>query len=216
MGYLVKYKKSDFVRLSWKEYFQILDNALEKLSKYLKENKIKIDAVVAILRGGAFPAAYITYKLNLLRILPVQYKYFFVNKKIELRKIFEFPKSAIKKSKPTFLLVENNHCFGLIAEIAARDLKKRFPNCKVIYVAEAMDYSYRKNKYADKIFYGKLTNETKKLTKEQIKRIGIKNFCNLFPWESMDEEWSSVSSKQFEYGDLSETFKISKKKLVIE
>ena len=56
MAYLAKYKKSDFKKVSWKEYNKTLEILLKKLQRYIKKHKIKIDAVVPILRGGAFQA----------------------------------------------------------------------------------------------------------------------------------------------------------------
>lgn len=100
--------------MSWEDYGKILENLGQKVEKYVKENNIKIDAVVPILRGGMFPGGYLTYKLGLLRVLTVQYKYFFVDGKIELRKILGLPKDGLSlPAKPTFLLVEGNHCYGV-------------------------------------------------------------------------------------------------------
>jgi len=211
MAYLAKYKKEDFERLSWKEYGVTLEKLYGKLSKYLEKNYTKIDAVVPILRGGAFPGAFLAFRLNLLRILSVQYKYFFVKDRIELRKIIDFSKRGLDlPKKATFLLVENNHCFGITAITAARDLKKKFPNCRIIYAADHMDYSYKGNKYAEVFFYGRLTNETKALKKEECKRKKIKNIMYLFPWESIDEELVTVKGKQFKYNDLRATLNYSK------
>lgn len=214
MSYLAKYKRKDFIKMSWEDYGQILEKLYRKVSKYLKEKKIKIDAAVPILRGGAFPGAFLAFKLDLIRILPVQYKYFFVKKKIELRKILTFPKVSLPK-KTTFLLVENNHCFGLTASTAAKDLKRRFPGCKIIYAADHIDYSYQKIKQVKAIFYGRLTNETRALNKKECKEKGIENISYLFPWEKLDEEWTTVKGKQFKYQDLKSTLRTSKTKVVI-
>lgn len=217
MSYLAKYKKEDFIKMSWDDYGKILEKLYKKVSKYLKENNIKIDAVVPILRGGAFPGTYLTFKLNLLRILPVQYKYFFIGKKIELRKILDFPRTNLNlPKKPIFLLVENNHCFGLTNSSAAKDLKKKFPNCRIISAVDHMDYSYQKVECAEKIFYGRLTNETRVLTKKECKEKRIENISYLFPWEKLDEEWITVKGKQFKYGDLKSALKSSKLKIEID
>lgn len=203
MSYLAQYKKEDFKKMSWEDYGKILENLGEKVEDYVKQNNIKIDVVVPILRGGAFPGAFLAYKLGLLRIVPVQYKYFFTDGKIELRKILGFPKeSLVLPVKPVFLLVEGNHCFGLTGTTAAKDLKTEFPDSKIIYAADTMDYGYKKNDFADAIFYGKLTNETRVLTPEQCGEKGIENISNIFPWEDIEEEWTTVQGKQFEYGDL--------------
>lgn len=221
MSYLAKYKKSDFKRLSWEKYGEILEKLFEKVRKYVKENNIDIDAVVPdavvpILRGGAFPGTFLAFKFHLLRILPVQYKYFFEGRSLVLKKLFGLSKSDFKaKGNPVFLLVENNHCFGLTAETAAKDLKTEFPDCKIIYAADTMDYSYQKNKYAEAIFYGRLSNETKKLSDEECRKIGIDIKSALFPWEDIEEEFATVQGKQFRYADVEKVSAASESKAKI-
>lgn len=204
MSYLAKYKKSDFKQLSWEEYGKTLEILYRKLNKYVKEGGIKIDAVVPILRGGAIPGTYLAYKFHVLRVLPIQYHYRFVKNKIELRQILGVSRKALNlPAKSTFLLVEGNHCFGLTATNAAKDIKKIFPDCKIIYAADHMDYSYQKIDDVDAIFYGKLTNETRGLTKKECPKKGVENpLSYLFPWENITEEWVTVQGKQFEYQDF--------------
>lgn len=232
MSYLAKYKKSDFKRLSWEKYGKILEKLFEKVSKYIKENNIEIDAVVPILRGGAFPGTFLAARLHLLRILPVQYKYFFeahgnavsggaeklrfsCRKEIILKKLFGFLKTDINKEQPVFLLVENNHCFGLTAQTAAKDLKTEFPNCRIIYASDTMDYSYQKNEHAEAIFYGELTNDTKTLSEEDAKQKGISNKMHLYPWENLEEEWTTVQGEQFKYEDVEKVSASSESKAKI-
>lgn len=204
MAYLAKYKKNDFKKLSWEEYGKILEKLYQKVNKYLIENNIGIDAVVPILRAGAFPGTYLAYKFHILRILPLQYHYRFTDNKIELVRILGITKKTIKlPRKPTFLLIEGNHCFGLTAQAAAKDLKETFPDCKIVYAADHMDYSYQKIENVNAIFYGKLTNETRALNKVECLKKGIENpLSYLFPWEELEEEWITVQGKQFKYGDV--------------
>ena len=215
MSYLAEYRKEDFKQVSWDDYGKTLDKLCNKVKKYLKENDIRIDAVVPILRGGAFPGAYLAFRLNLLRILPVQYKYFFSSRKIELKQVLSLPKISLPE-KPIFLLVEQNHCFGVTASAAAKDLKDQFPGCRIIYAADHMDYSYQKTENADMIFYGRLTNETRALNKEECKEKEISPYSYLFPWENMKEEWTTVLGKQFGYSDLEKVLETSKTRETIE
>ena len=211
MAYLSLYKKSDFKQLTWGEYEKLLDSMVRQIRAYTKRKKIKIDAVVPIMRGGMFPGGYLTFKLDMLRILPVQYKYFFVGGDVVLKKIFWFPKAEIAKPNPVFLLVENNHCFGVTAATAAEDLKKIFPGCKIIYATDTMDYSYRNAvKDAEASFHGLYTNDTKTMDQQQCKASGVKNWTNVFPWENFEEEWQTVNAKQYKYSDLNTEFPHSK------
>lgn len=211
-----KYKKEQFVKLSWDEYGQLLEKLLVKVKTHLETNTITIDAVMPILRGGAFPGGFLASRLKVLRILPVQYKYFFEDGKVILKKIFGLDKVPTDLGKsPTILLVENNHCFGLTASTAAKDLKTLIPNCKILYAADNMDYSYQKNEYADAIFYGELTNDTLALTEEEAKRKGLLPTFHLYPWETIEEEWTTVQGKQFEYSGYQQIGKTAETKVEI-
>lgn len=213
MSNLSKYRKKDFKQISWEEYGKILEVLYKKVNKYLKDNDLKVDAVVPILRGGAFPGTYLAYQLHSLKILPVQYKYFFAGKKYELRKLTDYPKTEFNLSKdPVFLLVESNHCFGNTAQTAVNDLKEAFPGCKIIYAADHIDYSYQKIKGVETILYGIITNETRGMNKEEIKKFKQGNISYLLPWEGIDEEWTTVQGKQFKF----DTEAVGEKKLEID
>lgn len=203
---LKKYKKENYYVQSWHEYQVELETLIKKVTEYVGENKINIDAVVPILRGGNIPATFLAYALNVLTISPVQYKYFFVPGKCELRRLMSINKTLIKKEAPTFLLVEGNHCYGNQAKYAAMDLKKDFPDSTIIYAASNMDYKYQDVvKDASVSFYGKLTNCCKELTDEQCKKLGIEYKKDpIFPWENIEEEWEIVELKQHEYNNAEE------------
>ncbi|PIR62143.1 MAG: hypothetical protein COU66_00080 [Candidatus Pacebacteria bacterium CG10_big_fil_rev_8_21_14_0_10_44_11] len=202
---LTRYKRSNYHVQTWEEYVPELNTMSKKVIDYIKKNTITIDAVVPLLRGGNIPATYLAYKLDILRILPVQYKYFFVNKtRCELRKLQGIQKDLIKTKKPNFLLIEGNHCYGNQAKYAAKDLKKDFPDCRIIYGASNIDYRYQDVvEDAEATFYGELTNCCKELTDEECKKLGIQYKKELlFPWETVDEEWEIVELKQHRYNNL--------------
>ena len=209
-------KKSDIYKLEWNEYFEKeLSVLAQKILDYVKTNKIKIDAVVPLLRGGNIPGTYLAYKLNILKILPVQYKYFFKENVANLVQIQEVDETLFdKNAELTFLLVEGNHCYGTSAKYAAKGLKEQFPNCKIIYAASNMDYNYQDavNEYADVSFYGGLNNDCEELSKEECVKLEIDpDKVIIFPWENEDEEWITFGEmKQFPFVDGEETEKKSK------
>ncbi|MFA6096428.1 MAG: hypothetical protein WC788_02230 [Candidatus Paceibacterota bacterium] len=215
MPYTEQYTREDFARITWGEYGQTLDSLFGKVYKYVRESGTKIDAVVPLLRGGNFPGTFLAFKLKMLRIVPMQYKYFFKDGKVQLRKILGFPEYVSFNHKPTFLLVENNHCFGQASQTAAKDLKEKFSDSKILYAADHMDFSYQKNNYADEIFYGKLTNETRTLDKLEAKKLGLSSDIHLFPWEEYDEEATKVQGKQYEYENMEEVIRNSEEKKLI-
>lgn len=203
--------------MSWEDYGKVLDILYKKVSKYLKENKLKVDAIVPILRGGAFPGAYLSYRLNMLRILPVQYHYFFEKGKVVLKRVLDFPDEDLGLSKNSvFLMAENNYCFGNTTKAAAKDLREKFPSCKIIAASDHVDYSYQKIEEVDVLFWGRLTNECRELNEQECRKVGIENVSYLFPWESLDEEWATVQGKQPKYADLRAVKRTGKTKLTIK
>lgn len=198
-----KYSKDDFKKISFKDYEKTLKILHHKVKKYLEGQRIRVDAVVPILRGGAFPGAYLAYKLQILAMLSIQYKYFFDGKKALLKRLADFPKYKFSLPlKPTFLLVESNHCFGITAQTTVDDLKTEFPRCKIIYAVDHMDASFQKIDGVEASFYGKLTDETRVLNEKEAKKLGVeKGVSYLLPWEELDEEWTTVQGKQYGYQD---------------
>lgn len=208
---LSKYKKSNYYVQSWSEYSQELAKLTDKIARYVNDKSVNIDAVVPILRGGNIPGTFIAYSLNILTILPVQYKYFFVKDKCELRRIYGINKGLIYREAPVFLLIEGNHCYGNQAKYAAAELKAAFPKCRIIYGASNMDYNYQNVvKDAEVSFYGNLTNFCKELSDEECKKLNIEYKREvLFPWEKIEEEWEIIEKKQHKYVNLEEIKKHS-------
>lgn len=203
---LKKYKKENYQVMPWSEYAQELNKLTDKVMGYVHQKNLRVDVVVPILRGGNIPATYIAYALDVLSIMPVQYKYFFVPGKCELRRLQSINKLAVTKPNPTILLIEGNHCYGNQAKYAARDLKAAFPDSRIIYGASNMDYKYQDVvKDAEVSFYGNLTNCCKELSDEECENLGIEYEKELiFPWEKIEEEWDIVKLKQHEYSNLTQ------------
>lgn len=192
----MKYKKSDFRSISWEEYGDVLEVLCKKVRAYIKKENIEIDMVVPILRGGAFPGTFLSYKLNLLRIYPMQFKYLSRGGVLKLIKMRTIP---AQKDIKTVLVVENNHCFGETAKQVIREVKKKLPNATILYAAAFMDASHTELEDASKIFYGILTNETGQLSQEEIKRKGINGKLSLFPWEGIAEELAVMNEEAYTY-----------------
>lgn len=195
------YAISDFRNISWEEYGETLNSLYDKVHRYINGKNIIIDAIVPILRGGAFPGTFLAYKLHSIHVLPVQYKYLTdVNGKFSIKRIGGVSDEAFMTSENmTFLVVENNHCFGTTAKLAIENIKKMNPSCHIVYAAAYMDYSYQEMPQAEAVFFGKLTNETRGLTYEKAIEMGISNDMSLFPWEDINEELAMVNEEGFTY-----------------
>ena len=199
-----KERNVDFERVSWEEYGSRMEKIYKEVDRYRKEKDIQIDAIVPIYRGAATLGSYLAYRLSLLRILPVQYKYFFpTNHKAELKQILFTPKADMFDHDPVFLLVEGDQCYGNTVIAAAKDLKKVFPNCRILHAADCLDYTYRESAkdYVDVIFYGAYTNHCEELSEKECEKLGIGG-QTVAPWENLDEEQATISGQQYQYLDL--------------
>ena len=196
----------NYRKISWDEYDKTINLLCSKIENYLKDYNKKIDVIVPILRGGLVPANYLAYKLKLLRIVPIQYKYLVDGDGDYLKQILPFNPYNLEKDS-TVLLVDNNHGTGLQAEIAAEEIKKNLPQSNIIYAATYMDISHQKNKYCDEIFYGELTNTTVSLTPKECseKQIEFKVPCS--PWETLEEEAYINKEIKFNYVDENKLIK---------
>lgn len=192
----MKYKKSDFRDISWEAYGDVLEVLHKKIKAYVKKEGLVIDMVVPILRGGAFPGTFLTYKFNLLHICPIQFKYLSKGGKLQLIKINTL---SAQKNIRTVLVVENNHCYGGTAKQVIKEVKKKLPNATILYATAFMDASNTAVGDVDKVFYGALTNETGGLSKAEMKRKGIDGRFTLFPWENIIEELAVMNGVEYIY-----------------
>lgn len=197
------YSKEDFEDYSWSKYERVVNDLYLKLFHHLSQNNITLDAIVPIMRGGSIPATMLAFKLKLLNILPIQYKYITTEGKTAIRGILTPDRiNYPMPNNPILLLVENNHCSGATSAIAANDLRACFSGCKIIYAAVRMDYSHQNVNFAESTFYGELTNESRKLTEAEARELGISYRLAVYPWESVDEELAEVSEMPFDYQNV--------------
>ena len=94
---------------------------------------------------------------------------------------------------------------------AAKDLKKQFPKCRIIYAASNMDYNHQDTvKDAEISLYGRFNNDCMELSEEECKKQGIEPVKSpLLPWENIEEEWDTVQLKQFPFVKVEELRKKS-------
>lgn len=211
------YKKEHFKKTAWDEAVGVMDDLVAQVRTYLEENELKLSAVMPLMRGGSIPGTYMAYQLEVMRVLPIQYHYFFHEENIQLRQLYGPEQYAdILGDSPTLLLVEDNHCFGRTAAQAADDIREAFDNPRILYVAFQMDYSFQDVVEAEVQFAGRLTNECRVLSFEKAKKLGVRPYSYLLPWEHMDEEWTTIEGEQVAYQDVEEAKKTFRVKQEIE
>ena len=205
-----EYSADEFVQLTWTQYGKILDNLYKKILTYSKKHKTVFDIIVPILRGGGVLGTFLAGKLKILRIVPVQYKYFIHGKQVYLKKLLPLSSNLKLKANANILVAENCYCFGTTTKAVIEEIKAKYPKAKIYVAADRMDYVYRKIKSAEAVFYGEYNNDCKKLTLKQCKQLKIDPTQFYYPWETLDEEIAACQLKQYKYKDLIEAEKDAK------
>ena len=188
----------NFRKITWMEYESTINVMISKIQDYLEQNNQVVDVIVPILRGGLVPSNYLAYRLKLLKVVPVQYKYLCDGEEDFLKRILPFNADGLLENS-TILLVDNNHGTGLQAETAAAEIKELLPKSTILYATTYMDFSNQKNENADVIFYGELSNSTVALTPNECEELGIEFKVPLSPWEMIEEEAYMGKDSIFEY-----------------
>jgi hypothetical protein len=211
------YKKEHFLNTTWDEAVEIMDGLVKDVREYLDKHELKLDAVMPLMRGGSIPGTYMAYQLEVMRVMPLQYHYFFHEKQIQLRQLYgpEQYKELLPDSS-TLLLVEDNHCFGRTAAQASKDIRAVYKKPTIIYVAFQMDYGFQDAVKSEVQFFGRLTNECRTLAYDEAEKLGVRPYSYLLPWEHMSEEWTTIEGKQVGYQDVEQAKKTFKVKQVIK
>lgn len=178
-------------KISNKTFETYMDTLANRLDKYLKKNKIRIDYVCPIIRSGAIPAVYIANKLNIVKFAPIQIKHIeYKDGRSGYAELFEpFKALTIKKEDPVFLLVDGTCASGESAKICIDKFKKKYKNCKIMYVCIAKQYNCPT--FGDTVIYEDCAfyyNGSNNFTKNKCKELGISYNVPLYPWEILDQE----------------------------
>ena len=183
--------QKDYKRMEYNEFLQYINKLCDHLEKYIQDNKIRIDYICPVLRSGAVPAIYISNKLNIVKLLPMQVKHIaYQNGENKIEMIFyPFDSIQIEKKEPVFLVVEAMHSTGTSVEICINEIKNRYEKAKILYVCLTKEYGSKNFKditeYEDVAFYYNGNNE---FTKEKCKNLNVEYFYPLFPWEDLKTE----------------------------
>ena len=191
------YTKKDLDLISWDRIDNFINKIYKDVSNYLIKNNLKIKYIVPIMRGGGIPAIIFSHLFNVIDMLPIQLKHNHethnIDKKIEL----DYVEKVNIDSNECILLVEGNHVTGKTANIAVDLIRKKFgDNVKIIYVSLTRDYTYR-NSVNNVCFttWAMTTNETKKLSEDECKKLNINyNLVSVYPWENIEEELNALNS----------------------
>lgn len=193
-----KYTEKDLDLISWKRIDEFIDKIYSDVKNYITENNLKIKYIAPILRGGGVPAVKLSHMFNIIDMLPIQLKHNSETHDIDLKVGLDYKKNTQVAEDECILLVEGNHVTGTTSNIAVKLLREKFgENVKIIYVSLTRDYSYRNS--VDNVCYttwGLITNETKQISEEECKKLGINyNLVSVYPWENIKEELFELNNE---------------------
>lgn len=192
------YTDKDLDLISWERIDEFIEKIYLDVKNYLDENNLKIRYIAPILRGGGVPAVKLSHMFNVIDMLPIQLKHNSETEKIDLKVGLDYVKNTKIDEEECILLIEGNHVTGATANIAVKLLREKFgEKVKIIYVSLTRDYTHRNS--VENICYttwGMTTNETKEVSEEDCKRIGINyDLVSVYPWENVEEELFELNNE---------------------
>lgn len=178
------YTEKDLDLISWERIDEYIEKIYLDVKKYIESNHLKIKYISPILRGGGVPAIKLSHMFHVIDMLPIQLKYNHSTKEIDTKVSLDYLKNSQLNENECILLVEGNHVTGTTSNLAANLLREKFgKDTKIIYVSLTRDYAHRNS--VENICYttwGMTTNETKEMTKEECKQLGIHyNLVSVYP-----------------------------------
>lgn len=199
---IIAMKKNEFFPITWRHYGILIEDLWSNLKTKLQKNNITVDALVAILREGAFTAFPLAYKLNTYKVLTIQFKYILNDRSNKLKYIsglqdieYELPE------EPVFLLCDTFPCGGKTKFLAVAKIREKYPDAKFIFASLVQDHSVENHK--DFLFssYAFDINDKWETTHPLFKKLGIdKNALHIYlPWENMEEKRATVNQTEWKY-----------------
>ncbi len=192
------YTEKDLDLISWERIDSFIDKIYKDVNDYLKSNNLLIRYIAPIIRGGGVPAIKLSHMFNIIDMLPIQLKHNSETGNIDTKIGLDYLKDNSINENECILLVEGNHVTGKTANIAVNMIREKFgDDVNIIYVSLTRDYSYRDSvKNVCFTTWAMSTNEMKKLSKEECKKLNINyNLVSVYPWENIKEELEELNNE---------------------
>ena len=166
--------EKDANTISYEDFGMMMKSLLNKIQKYSAESKAQLDIVVPILRSGGIPGSIVANYFGIINMLPVQFKYFYNERGVELKQMLTIPKILNELSKiPNIIICELNTDDGDTAKVVVDLLKRRFPDSNLYYsTVSRFQSSPKAFRGIKEYFYGK-----------EFRRGVV-----VYPWNKIEEE----------------------------
>lgn len=157
--------------MSHEEFKNYCLKVSKEIDEYCRNNNLRIDYVVPILRSGAVPAVYISNELNLIKFAPIQVKKIKKNGIYDHIILLNSLKDLDKNKELVLLVVDGTYSSGDTANTAIDEIRKTLPNSKILFSTICIRGKENMPKNITKGFYGFDLPREKLFT---------------YPWESAD------------------------------
>ncbi len=188
-------------KLSWNEYGQLIDDLWKNLKTKLDATNTKIDAIIVVIREGAFTSIPLAYKLNTYKVIPIQFKYMLYEGSNELKQITKIPELMYDLPKsPIFLLCDTFPAGGDTKKMVIAEFKKKWPDAKFIFGSIIEDKSV--DAVPDILWRAHAVDVDESYVTEHpiYKNAGVTNVLyTLLPWENEQEELAGPDKKEWKY-----------------
>lgn len=190
---MVKYTEKDTNKMSWDEFDKLINVLVEKITEYFG-NTQKVNVIAQLHRTGGIVGGVLAIKMNVIPMLPLQFKYSYNPTRIE--QITSVPDILVDVPEDmNIILAEGNTNSGSIAKEAAKAIKQKYPKAK-IYLATLTKVfgGFEKLDGIEEVFYGTMTDENFKATEEERKNLNLRPKITIFPWENPKDELQDINS----------------------
>jgi hypoxanthine phosphoribosyltransferase len=171
--------------MPWSEFQSIIDTIINALAPY------KFNAIAPILRSGAIPATMIANKLQIISTIPIQVKYNYEQKSIDVLQKPKCPENLKKEDIKNILVTECNTFSGNSAKKVLELLKNEFPHAKIHYACVTKVFGGPESiEGYESYTVGQWTNEAFKDEAPVYCREGI----TIYPWETAESELQDINN----------------------
>ena len=180
--------KEDTNPMSWEEYGHVVQTLLEKICA----TGLSFDAIAPVLRSGGIPGNALAIRLQITRIIPLQFKY--QGHPAKLEQMDSTPRQSMP-GLPNILICENNTSTGGTAQAAIARLKMMYPQSKLHYSTVAKVFG-GPDSFAgvEGYYFGVQTNERFLASPAQMKEFSLRLGITIFPWEIEEDELREINS----------------------
>jgi len=180
------YTKADTNPMCWEEYGAVVGTLLDRVWA----TRLSFDAVAPIMRSGAIPGNVLAIRLQITRLIPLQFKYF--SHPARLDQTNPMQTQAITDHL-NILICENNTSTGGTAQAAIAYLRRMFPQSKLHYATVAKVFGGPDSfEGIEGYYFGVQTNERFLASPAQMKEFSLRPGITIFPWEIVEHELKEI------------------------